>query len=310
MVTRRTLVTAAGAAAVAAPLAGLGAARARDAAGFRFGVVADPQYAPIAPDRIRNRYHANSLWKLSEAIAAFNADPEIRFVVTLGDVIDRGWESFSHILPLYDALEHEAVFVLGNHDHEVAAEWLGSVVRAVGMPAPYHDFAAGGFRFVVLDGNDVSLFGPPPGDPRRALAQERLAALRAAGADNARTWNGSLSDAQVVWLEERLAAAARAGERVVVLCHYPVHPANLHNLWDSDRLIELVIGQPHVVAWLGGHNHAGGYGEVDGVHFVTFRGMVDTPTTTAYAIVEVLPDRIEIRGFGREESRTLPLRSR
>ncbi|MGG2476606.1 hypothetical protein ACNVD4_14660, partial [Rhizobium sp. BR5] len=26
-------------------------------------------------------------------------------------------------------------------------------------------------RFVVLDGNEVSLFAPPPGDPRRALAQ-------------------------------------------------------------------------------------------------------------------------------------------
>jgi hypothetical protein len=33
--------------------------------------------------------------------------------------------------------------------------------------------------------------------------------------------------------------------------------------------------------------------------------MVDTPSETAYSVVEVYVDRIEIRGFGREENRTL-----
>jgi hypothetical protein len=36
--------------------------------------------------------------------------------------------------------------------------------------------------------------------------------------------------------------------------------------------------------------------------------MVDTETEHTFAIVDVHADRIEIRGFGREESRVLALR--
>jgi hypothetical protein len=35
--------------------------------------------------------------------------------------------------------------------------------------------------------------------------------------------------------------------------------------------------------------------------------MVDTESENTFAIVDVHADRLEIRGFGREESRTLPL---
>lgn len=311
MVTRRTLLAAAPAAAALAPLVGVSAAFARETTGdtgpFRFGVVADPQYAPVPPNLTSQRYYGNSLWKLSEAVAAFNERDDLAFVVTLGDIIDRHWESFSHILPVYDTLKHQKHFVLGNHDFDVAGDWLGSVVRTAGMPAAWYDFAVNGVRFVVLDGNDVSTFAPPEGDPRRALAEERLAALKAKGAANAQSWNGSLSDAQLAWLEERMNAARDAGERVIVLCHYPVYPANEHNLWDSETLVALLTGYPNFAAWFNGHNHAGNYGVASGKHFLNFKGMVDTPETSAYAIVSVHPDRIEVQGFGREEARVLSL---
>ena len=103
MVTRRTLLAAAPAAAALAPLIGASAAFARETAGdtgpFRFGVVADPQYAPVVPNLQSQRYYGNSLWKLSEAVAEFNKHDDLAFVVTLVDIIDRHWESFSHILP-------------------------------------------------------------------------------------------------------------------------------------------------------------------------------------------------------------------
>jgi hypothetical protein len=40
---------------------------------------------------------------------------------------------------------------------------------------------------------------------------------------------------------------------------------------------------------------------------VNFCGMVDTPDTTAFSVVEVYRDRIAIRGTGREPSRTLKI---
>ena len=76
-----------------------------------------------------------------------------------------------------------------------------------------------------------------------------------------------------------------------------------------ERIVELLTGSPNVVAYFNGHNHAGNFGELSGKYFVNFKGMVDTPATSAYSIVEVHEDRIEIRGFGREESRTLKIQT-
>lgn len=310
MITRRTVLKAGSATAILSQLTGLSPAFAQTSEGtgpFRFGVVADPQFAPVVPNLRANRFYGNSLWKLSEAVAAFNERDDLAFVVTLGDIIDRHWESFAYILPVYDALKHRKLFLLGNHDFEVANDFLGSVVRTAGMPAAYYDFAHNGVRFIVLDGNDLTTFAPPAGDPRRALAEERLTALKASGAENAQSWNGTFSDAQFDWLEARMNAAGDAGERVIALCHWPVYPANQHNLWDDQRVVELVTSYPNFLAWFNGHNHAGNYGAIGGKHFLNFKGMVDTPDTSAYSIVTVLDDRIEIEGFGREENRVLSL---
>ncbi len=300
MLSRRTVL-----AASAALLAGSARAQATP---LRFGVIADPQYADVPPNTAMGRYYADSLDKLSAAIETLNAQ-DLRFVVTLGDVIDRDFASFERILPLYRKLRHETRFVLGNHDFEVEAAHLGRVVGRLGMPAPYYDFTVQDVRFVVLDGNDVSLFAPPQGDPRWQRAQERLARARAAGLPNAKPWNGSLGDAQRAWLERTLSAAQGAGERVVVLNHYPVLPDNPHNLWDSAEIVALLARSTNVVAYFNGHNHAGNHAEAHGIHFVNFRGMVDTPDTSAFAVVEISGDRLDIRGYGREPSRSLPLRA-
>lgn len=308
MVTRRTILKAGGAAALFAPFSGFTVTPAGAQAGplFRFGIVADPQYAPVVPNLKLNRYYSNSLWKLSEAIEAFNKE-DLQFVATLGDIIDRHWDSYNHILPLYDKLKHEHFFLLGNHDFDVAAEYLTSVTRTVGMEKTYYDFTGGGYRFIVLDGNDVSLFAPPQDDPRREIASGRLDELKAKGAPNAQTWNGSLGDEQFAWLGETMKKAQAAGEKAIVMGHYPVYPQNEHNMWDSERVVELLKGFDNFVAYFNGHNHAGNYGEIGGKHFLNFKGMVDTPDQSAYSVVDVYADRLEIRGFGREESRTLKI---
>ncbi len=271
---------------------------------LRFGIVADPQYADIAPHEAMNRHYAQSLAKLADAITVFNA-ADLDFVMTLGDIIDRDWDSFDDILPVYEALRHKALFLLGNHDFAVAPEHLGHVAERLGMPARYYDFAIGKWRFAVLDGSDVSAFSAAPDDPRTALANERLAALVAQGAINAQTWNGSLSDEQFEWLKRVMEKAETNGETVLVLGHYPVFPPNSHNMWDSQRIIDLLTGFSCFRGYFCGHNHEGNFGEVDGRPFVTFKGMVDTLDENTFAIVAVFQDRIEIEGFGREESRVM-----
>ncbi|MDQ0319543.1 putative MPP superfamily phosphohydrolase [Pararhizobium capsulatum DSM 1112] len=123
----------------------------------RFGIVADPQYADIDADPALNRYFRQSLDKLSEAIDTFN-DHELDFIVTLGDIIDRAFENFDDILPLYGRSRHPAFFLLGNHDYAVSAQHLPDVLRRVGMERAYYDLVFGQYRFVFLDGSDVSVF--------------------------------------------------------------------------------------------------------------------------------------------------------
>ena len=271
---------------------------------FRFGIIADPQYAAIPPHAAMDRYYANSLAKLAEAIEVFNGE-ELSFVMTLGDVIDRSFKSFDDILPAYEKLRHEALFLLGNHDFSVSSGHLSEIPARLGMPSPYYSFRRHGWRFVVLDGNEVSTFAPPEGHPHRALAAKMLADLQARGERNAHPWNGALSDEQFAWLADEIASAAAAGEKVIVMNHYPVYPAGEHDMWDCDRVVALLAAHDNVVAYLNGHNHVGNYGKAGACHFVNFKGVVDTETENAFAIVELHPDRIEIRGFGREESRTL-----
>lgn len=273
---------------------------------FSFGIIADPQYADIPPRPEMGRYYAQSLGKLAQAIDVFNGH-ELQFVVTLGDIIDRGWENFDAILGCYDKLTHRSVLLPGNHDFSVAPEYLSRVHDRLNMPAPWYDFAVNGTRFLVLDGNDVSLFAPPPGDARRDLAGQRLAALQQDGAINAQEWNASLSDAQMNWLHETLSAADAAGEYAIIFCHYPLYPLNAHNLWDSPRILELLQDHPSAKAWFCGHNHVGNYGQHGHTHVVTFKGMVDTHDENTFAIADIYEDRIEITGFGREDSRTLIL---
>lgn len=304
MPTRRDILKTTAGAVLLAPFGGFDTARAQGGPAFRFGVIADPQYAPVPPKG--TRFYANSLWKVQDAVADFNGQ-DLDFVTTLGDIIDRHWESYDHILPLYDSLSAPNHFLLGNHDYDVAADYLASVERVLGLERSYYDFAGGGYRVLVIDGNEISLFANPEDSEAHLLAAERLALLEAAGAVNAKRWNGGLSAAQFAWIEDRMSAARDAGERVIVQGHYPIYPRNEHNLWDDDQLVALLTSYENFVLYMNGHNHMGNYGRIGAQHFVTFKGMVETADTTAYSVAEVWDDRIEIVGKGVEESRTLAL---
>lgn len=272
---------------------------------IRFGVIADPQYAPLPPNLTFGRYFDRSLGKLEQAIEVFNGH-DLSFIVTLGDLIDRDFGNFDAVLAPYGALRHENILLPGNHDFIVEPGNLAQVHGRLSMPAPFHHFLRNGIRFVVIDGSEESLFSTVEDDPRRQRATERLQALEAAGAVNARRWNGGIGETQFAWLSSVLDEARRAGEKVVVMGHYPLYPENEHNLWDWQRLVDLFGRSGNVLAYLCGHNHAGNLGHHGNTWFVNFKGMVDTQNENAFAIAEIFADRMEIIGFGREDSRELP----
>lgn len=265
---------------------------------FSFGAIADCQYADQPETK---RKYRQSVGKLTECVAALN-EKDLAFVVHLGDFIDKDWKSFDVVGPIFERLRAPRYHVLGNHDFSVADERKKDVPKRLAMKSRYYDFSHGGYRFIVLDGNDISLIAYPKGSEQYKRAEAFHRALKRPSP----SWNGAVSDKQVAWLEETLSKADAAGEKAVLFCHFPVYPANNHNLWNDTKIGRMIESHGSVVAYINGHNHAGNYGERNGVHYLTLKGMVDT-TTTAYSVIEVYQDRLEVVGFGRQERRTLKI---
>jgi predicted phosphodiesterase len=270
---------------------------------FRFGVAADAQYCDI--NRRGTRYYRASLTKLQECVTDFNLRDDLTFVIHLGDFIERRFASFDQLLPVYQQLKMPAYQVLGNHDFYVAGADKGKVPQKLGLEKPYYDFAYYSWRFVVLDGNDLSLYAHLKGSAKYKAAEAMFQSLKAKEASNAYDWNGGIGAEQIAWLKQTLENAEQAGETVIVFCHFPVFPKHSHNLWNDTELIDAIEPYKCVVAYINGHNHQGHYGQKNGIHYLTVHGMVETPDQNAYAVFEVYKDRLNVIGYGREPSRVL-----
>lgn len=266
---------------------------------FSFGVIADCQYCQVEGTGIRK--YAQSDTKLKECVTHFNA-LDLAYTIHLGDFIDRDWESFDVVNPIYQQLDMPALHVLGNHDFSVADSQKDQVRKKLNMPANYYHFPVDNWRFVVLNGNDISFHAYPEASPKYNLATEYYEKHKISSPK----WNGAIGDEQLKWLEKILIKASRKGEKVVLFCHFPVYPENVHNLWNAAEVVSLLERYPVVKAYISGHNHEGNYAQKSGIHYLTLKGMVDTEQTS-YAVIRLLEDSIQINGFGREDKRVLSI---
>ena len=266
-----------------------------------FGLVADLQYCDSAP--LNNRYFRNAPEKLKKIIREFNQH-KLDFVVNLGDSIDQEWESFDGILPIFDELQVPAYHVLGNHDYEVADHYKPEVNERIGIEKQY-DFSMGNWRFIVLDGNEISTFANVEGTKNYEKAQQVLHEMEQQQKVNANFWNGGIGEQQLTWLNSTLEKASKNQEKVVIFCHFPIFPEHRHNLLNDMQLIALLGKYNCVKAWINGHNHDGNYGQKHSIHCINMKGLVETEEELAFAIVTLKDHYISIQGFGLEISANL-----
>lgn len=270
---------------------------------LRFGLIADPQYADVDAEKVR--HYRNSLNKLATAITELN-DVKLDFVVTLGDLVDRDWQSFDPVIESYEALRHPHAVLIGNHDAQVISHHLAAQTPALGLPKSYYQFSLPGYRFLVIDGNDVSLYCNHANGDDRQLAEFMLDELTECQQSQAQPWNGAVGRRQLEWIEQHLKQAKAQGETVLVFGHYPLTPVNSHNLWNCETLVELLC-RYQVRAYFAGHDHRGGYDRVENTDFITLKGMVDGESSLPFATVTLEGDVLTINGYGTEISRVLSL---
>lgn len=271
---------------------------------FRFGVVADVQYAAKPPKG--NRHYSESADKLRACVADFNKR-DLAFVVNLGDSIDGDGEKsaadLAMIAGIFRQLSCPVRHVIGNHCLSVPRPAL---LKELGLESPYYAFSHGPWRFLVLDGMDVS-HKSPEGSKQAAEVEKYLARF-----PKVNPYAGALGEAQMTWLCDQLAAAAKQKQRVIVFCHHPIlaaasSPGSI--LWNSGEIQALLVQSGCVAAWICGHHHKGGYAVADGIHHLTIHGMIESPTgSTSYAIASVFPTRIVIEGVGTTPSQVLEIK--
>lgn len=269
---------------------------------FTFGIIADVQYAD--QDHAGTRYYRLSPKKFAEAVDSFNQQ-QVDFVLNLGDYIDKNLSSYDTLNAIARRMKMPHYHVLGNHEFSVSDEEKDQVLKKEHLQKPYYSFGRNSWRFIILNGNDVSLYANKKESSNYKEAEVLLQQLKKDGWRQAQSWNGAIGKEQAAWLAKELARAQKKKERVIIANHFPLYPDGATELlWNAREVRTLIERYPPVFAYLNGHVHKSQYFHEKGVHYVSFRGMVELDEN-AYAVVRVFKDHLEIKGYGKEVSRTL-----
>ena len=270
---------------------------------IRFGLVTDI-HLPAASEPAAALAAAG----LRECLSTITRQ-KVDFLLQLGDLIkgsDAGkQEEIRHATTILQEFAYPIRHVLGNHCLAVVRPEL---MRALGMQAPYYAFTIKGFRFLVLDGMDISILTTPETEEERRMLAHYLAK------PELHDYCGAIGLRQKAWLKSELEGAERSGEPVIVICHFPFIPettdARHGLLWNHREITELVSSSPAVMACISGHYHYGGYAQLNGVHFVVLPAFVNRSAHPRFACgtVELQGERMVVRNQLDETVYDLALR--
>lgn len=272
---------------------------------FKIGIIADCQYCDC--ETSGTRHYKKSPNRLKTAIENLNKKG-LAFTIHLGDFIDRDFKSFDTLSSIWNGLKSTSYHVLGNHDFSVADSLKKNVAEKLNLKSRYYSFNKHQWKFIVLDGNDLSLHGSLTASKKKQ-AKNMLDKVKSDSLPYAKTYNGGLSREQLTWIKQELEIATKENLHVAFFNHFPARPIDGHNFWNTEEFLNLIKPYGNVKLFLNGHNHGGAYFEENGVHFITFKAMVNTEDTTSYAYAKFTKDSLIIHGYGREENRKLQFKN-
>jgi len=233
----------------------------------------------------------------------------VDFLFQLGDLIKGSDEhnreelrQASSILKEFSGTIHH---VIGNHCLALPRKTL---LNALGQQTPYYSFSEKGFRFIVLDGMDVSIHNEPEKSEDRQTLEYFLAQ------PDKHDYCGAVGTLQKAWLKEELDIAERVGEKVIVICHFPLIPETTDTkhglLWNHQEIVKILASSSTVKACLSGHYHYGGYALKDAIHFVVLPAFVNRieHQSLTCGLVELEKNRMVIRNQNDAIVYDLPFR--
>jgi hypothetical protein len=271
---------------------------------LHIGMIADTQYCDCENAPRYNRYFAETKERLKTAIDTFNSN-DLSFLINLGDIIDKDWESFDDILPVFESAIAEKYHVLGNHEFYLEDSLKEKVPARLGMQHLHYSFIKHNWRFIVLNTLDLSLQAHPKGSPKFEKSDSLFQKTLSMNLPQAKVWNGGIGNGQKLWLQNQLNEATAKNQQVIIFSHIPLWPLNMNTLWNNEEILSILESYDCVKAYFAGHYHEGNYELKNGIHHLTLKGMLDTPDQNAFSIIEVTDNQIIVNGYGREQNLTL-----
>lgn len=300
---------------------------------FSFGVISDVQYADIPDGRSFlgvPRYYRHSIQVLQWAVHNWNSHAKLKFVLNFGDIVDgfcpknQSLNAIKNVIGEFQKFDGPVYHMIGNHClYNLPREELLPLLNIPSVDGhAYYDFSpTSEYRFIVLDGYDVSAIGWPRDHPNSVKALKFLTQKNPNTDKNSPNglegmerrylmFNGAVGEEQLQWLDTVLQDATRLEQKVVICCHLPLHPGASSKealLWNYDEVMDVIHRYKCVKVCLAGHDHKGGY-SVDrhGVHHRTFEAALECPPgTNAFGYIDVFDNRLSLVGTGKMENTEL-----
>ncbi|KAI3727002.1 hypothetical protein L1987_66809 [Smallanthus sonchifolius] len=296
---------------------------------FSFGVITDVQYADIPDGRSFlgvPRYYRNSILVLQKGVQNWNNHQNVSFSLNLGDIVDgycpkdQSLDAVKKVVKEFDKFNGRVYHMIGNHClYNLPRSELLPLMNFPNVDRAYFDFSPiPEYRFIVLDGYDISAIGWPHDHPHTIEAlnflNEKNPNLDKNSPDGLvdlekrfLKFNGGVGKEQLEWLDKTLQDATKSNKKVVVCCHIPLDPGATSKqslLWNYDEVMDVIHRYDCVKVCLGGHDHKGGHSvDSHGVHHRVLEAALECPPgTDAFGYVDVYEDRLSLIGTDRMAS--------
>lgn len=297
---------------------------------FSFGVISDVQYADIPDGRSFigiPRYYRHSILVLQRAVHQWNNHKGHKFALNFGDIVDgfcpkdQSLDAVRKVVEEFEKFNGSIYHMIGNHClYNLPRNRLLPILKIQNSDGrAYYDFSPfPEFRFVILDGYDISAIGWPQDHPRTLEALKLLQEKNPNTEKNSPVglvgeerrflmFNGGVGKEQLKWLDGILQEATEMKQKVVICCHVPLDPgatSQVALLWNYDEVMNLIHRYNCVKVCLAGHDHKGGHSiDSHGIHHRVLEAALECPPgADAFGYVDVYNDRLSLIGTDRMAS--------
>ena len=266
---------------------------------LRFGIITDIHYG-----------NGNRTAEKSDLRACFDfwQKNNAAFTVQLGDLIDgKGPEAEENLVDATAVLREYPDTLYHVAGNPCLGAPLDRYLEETALLSPYYTFSTHGIRFIVLHGMDINPETNPDSDPDRSrknlLMSDPWANL----------YCGAIGQIQINWLVQQLDEALKAGEKVILFCHFPLlketsdEPHGL--LWNHDEVTGVLRHYQNIIACFTGHLHRSAYFKRYGIHFMTMAPFIkrNEPPHYTCGMIEIDDSSLRIYDQNMSELHTLKI---